>query len=126
MKTKLIILISIVVLSVSYGYYYYFIKTLMFSEIVEKSDNPFINLAVNIFDFDTGLTRYDIDQITKKSSYWDKRMREVESIKNPDVRERKKAELLNEMMEDPSMKKVSKLIMNKGMGIGKDLLNMLN
>ncbi len=126
MKTKLIILISIVILSVSYGYYYYFVKTLMFSEIVEKSDNTFVNLAVNFFDFDTGLTRYDINQITKKSSYWEKRMKEVESIQNPDIREREKVKLLNEMMEDPSMKKVSKLIMNKGMGIGKNLLNMLN
>jgi hypothetical protein len=126
MKIKLIIIIGAAVISLSYGYYYYYVDTLTLSEITGDTGNPFTNLAVGFFDFDTGLTRYDISQIDARKYYWLKRMKYVNNIRDPKQKEKETVELLNEMMDDPSMKKLSKLLFDKGLGFGIDILNYLN
>lgn len=96
------------------GGWYYGADTLMFSEIVGDSLGPRGTVLVNLFDFDTGLTRYDLYNLKNKTAYWDKRMQEVSSIRNPVLRQEEYDRLVAEMMQDPSMKKV----MQKVVGFG--------
>jgi len=127
MKTKplIIIIISLIVIS-SYAYYYYYVQTLMFSEIIGKTDNNLENIAIKFFDFNTGLTRHDISHLENTKDYWIKRMREVESIQNPTLKAEETKKLMNDMMQDPSLKKINKLLLNKGLGFGIKLFNDLN
>lgn len=73
----------------------------MFSEIVGHSDNPGVNILVSMADFDTGLTRHDINQLEKNKDYWFNRIQEVDSIGNSDIKEQESLKLLSDMMEDP-------------------------
>lgn len=111
MRIKVII-IGLIVTSLTAGSYFYYqynyVQTLMLSEIVGKTDNSLANIAVNIFDFDTGLTRHDISQLKSKKDYWVKRTNEVESITDPTLKQEESLKLIDEMLEDPTMKKIFK------------------
>jgi len=99
------------------GYWYYqheYVETLMLSEIVGESDQPFENLLTDVFDFDTGLTRHDIKQIAKRKDYWKQRMDEVVEIADPDRKANEIARLYDEMSEDESMKKLRDKVLEKG------------
>ncbi|PIQ31074.1 MAG: hypothetical protein COW63_08625 [Bacteroidetes bacterium CG18_big_fil_WC_8_21_14_2_50_41_14] len=109
----------------SYGYYYFYVQTLMFSEVIGKTDNPLANIAISFFDFNTGLTRHDIQHLEKTKGYWIRRIKEVEAIRDSDLRARETEKLLEEMASDPSMKKVSKLIFSNGLSFGYDLMKGL-
>lgn len=97
-----------------FAVYYVFIDTLSFSQLIGKTQSPKATIFINLFDFDTGLTRYDIYQINKRSDYWERRIREVQSIQDARAREKANEELMAEMMEDPSLKKV----IRKFLGLG--------
>jgi hypothetical protein len=97
----------------------------MFSEVIGKTDNPLANIAISFFDFNTGLTRHDIQHIEKTKGYWIRRIKEVEAIRDSDLRARETEKLLEEMASDPSMKKVGKLIFSNGLNMGNELLNGL-
>ena len=110
------------------GYYYYehnYVDTLLLSEIVGHSENPVVNILVNLGDFDTGLTRYDIRQIESNKDYWINRIKEVEAIQDPDLKAQANTQLLSDMMEDPTMKKVYKNIISKGLGFTLDFMTAL-
>lgn len=77
----------------------------MLSEIVGHSEDPMINIFVNLVDFDTGLTRNDIKELKSNKEQWINRINEVETIYDPDLRGEASAKLLSEMMEDPILKK---------------------
>jgi hypothetical protein len=108
MRKGLIICI-LITLSISVcGYVYYqykYVETLMLSEIVGHSEDPMINIFVNLVDFDTGLTRNDIKELKSNKEQWINRINEVETIYDPDLRGEASAKLLSEMMEDPILKK---------------------
>lgn len=128
MKTKLIIIILLAGGLSFGGYYYYqhnYVDTLMLSEIVGHSENPIVNILVNLGDFDTGLTRHDIQQIETNKDYWINRMKEVEAIKDPDLKEQANAQLLSDMVEDPAMKKMCKIITSKGFSFAINLLETI-
>lgn len=128
MKVKIIIIFLVVGgLSIG-GYYYYehnYVDTLMLSEIVGHSENPVVNILVNLGDFDTGLTRYDIRQIESNKDYWINRIKEVEAIQDPGLKAQANTQLLSDMMEDPTMKKVCKNIIGKGLGFTLEFMTAL-
>lgn len=92
-------------------YWYFFLDTLSLTEITGQPKNPLATIIVNLIDFDTGLTRYDIYNLASKSDYWEMRMRQVDSIKNYQQREIENQKLLAEMMQDPSIKKIAKKLL---------------
>lgn len=128
MKTKLIIIILVAGgLSVG-GYFYYqhnYVKTLMLSEIVGHSENDIVNILVNLGDFDTGLTRHDISNLKTNGNYWINRMNEVNAIQDSDLQEQANIKLMADMMEDPTMKKVCKIITAKGFEFALNVLETL-
>ncbi|MDY0103448.1 MAG: hypothetical protein RBS07_10955 [Lentimicrobium sp.] len=128
MRKGLIICILITLsISVS-GYVYYqhnYVKTLMLSEIVGKTDNPLINIAIKLGDFDTGLTRHDIKQLIENKDYWLRRIKEVEAISDPTTKEHASYMLLDEMMEDPVLKKICSGILNLGSDVSLGLIEMI-
>lgn len=119
MKTKIIVFI-LLISTVSVGSYYYYrynyVETLMLSEIAGKTDDNLTKIAVNLFDFDTGLTRIDLKRLKNNKDYWIRRMKEVENIGNQELKAQAITQLLSDMMEDPTMKKVCKIITSLGFG----------
>jgi hypothetical protein len=95
-------------------YWYFFVDTLKFTQITGKPENPFASIFINIIDFDTGLTRYDIYNLSRKSDYWQRRIQEVMVISETERRKIEEARLLAEMMEEPSIKKIAKKLMGFG------------
>lgn len=106
----------------SFSYYHFFVDTLTISEIVGSTNNPTTDVLINLFDFDTGLTRYDIYHLKSKSDYWNMRMREVSSIQDPRARAIENEKLMAEMMRDTSMKKIVRKIFAFG---GKSVMAIL-
>jgi hypothetical protein len=66
-----------------------------------------VNTSLALFDFDTGLTRYDIYRLKEKAPYWKKRMETIASIRNADQQAKENAQLIEEMLNDPSMNKIA-------------------
>ena len=76
----------------------------MLSEIIGEDVDSQASILINLFDFDTELTRYDVHNLESKVPYWEKRLREVDSITDSRRKNREYEKLIAEMMEDPSMK----------------------
>ena len=112
MKTKPTVLIALIILAVTY--YYFFISTLSISQIVGKQGSAQSTIILNLFDFDTGLTRYDMYRLAQKSDYWNMRIRQVNSIQDPNRRNIENEKLLAEMMEDPVLKKITRKVLGFG------------
>jgi hypothetical protein len=115
MRNKRILFIGVSLLT-AFLYWYFFVDTLRLTQIAGKPENPYASIFVNIIDFNTGLTRYDIYNLSRKNDYWQRRVREVTAIQDPDKRNLENAKLLAEMMEDPSIKKIA----GKLFGFGAD------
>lgn len=95
-------------------YWYFFVDTLSLTEVTGQPENPVATIFVNLIDFDTGLTRYDIYNLASKSDYWEMRINQVNSIRNIQQREIENQKLLAEMMQDPSLKKIAKKLLGLG------------
>lgn len=127
MKTFLILLlISGTSLGTYFGYRHYYIETLKLSEIVGHTDDSLTNIAINFLDFDTGLTRNDITRLKNQKDFWIGRMKEVENIQDPDLKIQANTKLLSDMMEDPTMKKVCKIITSKGFGFAINIIERIS
>ena len=129
MKVKLII-VAILVVALAIGAYflyrYYYVKTLMLSEIVGHTNNQIVDLLVDMADFDTGLTRHDLSNLKSKRSYWSNRINEVMNISDTEQQLEANAKLIAEMMDDPAMSKVVKIITVKGLGLAGKMFEMMN
>ena len=66
MTQKITIAFLSVLILAFVSYYYFFLDTLSVSELAGKSADPGVTLFVNVFDFDTGLTRWDVHNLKKK------------------------------------------------------------
>lgn len=110
-KNKGLIIFIAIVLIVGSIYWYFFVDTLSLTEITGQPKNTIATIFVNLMDFDTGLTRYDIYNLASKSDYWEMRIREVNSIRDPQQKEIENHKLLAEMMQDPSIKKIAKKLL---------------
>lgn len=98
----------------------------MLSEIISKTDDNLTNIAVNLFDFDTGLTRHDINHLKNNKDYWIARIKEVEAIDDPDCKAKANTQLLSDMMDDPTLKKLTKIITSMGLSVAINLLETLS
>lgn len=108
-NNKKIIISMVLILSLIAGAsYYYFVDTLSLSQIVGKTNSSIANIGLKIFDFDTGLTRFDISGIKSKSPYWMKQIEEINTISNGNVRSSESMKLIEEMLDDPGMCKIAK------------------
>ncbi|MBU8922635.1 MAG: hypothetical protein KOO63_12525 [Bacteroidales bacterium] len=122
MKKIVIILVAGATLCASiYGSWYYFVETLYLSEIIGQTENPMANIMINLLDFDTELTRYDVHQLKSKAEYWNNRIDEVNSIQDPELWAKEQEKLFAEMMDDPSMKK----IIDKVIGFGTEAVMLV-
>lgn len=97
----------------------------MLSEIIIKPNDNLTNIAVNLFDFDTGLTRHDINHLKNNKDYWVARIKEVESIDNPELKAKANTQLLSDMMDDPVLKKIAQIITSFGFGVAINLLGTI-
>jgi hypothetical protein len=98
----------VIIILIAFPVWYFFIDTLTVSQLVGNQSDPRVSLLVNFFDFDTGLTRYDIYHIHQKTPYWQERMRTIVQIQDPQQREIEHTKLMAEIMQDPSMKKITR------------------
>jgi len=110
--------------SMGFGYQYYWGETLMLSQILGSSDDPKAGILINLFDFDTGLTRYDIYNLAREADYWEMRMRQVLAEQNPQRREIENEKLLAEMMQDPTMKKIARELLVVGWDLALSILGV--
>lgn len=128
MKLKLIFLILFIG-SVSFGGYYYYqrnyVETLMLSEIIGSSNSPVENLIINLTDFDTGLTRHDIQQLKTNKDYWLTRIQKSDAIRDPGLKEQAETQLLADMMNDPILKKIGKGIFKFGSNASIELIKII-
>jgi len=128
MKIKsLLIIIFSGILTIS-GFYYFhhnYVDTLMLSEIVGHSDNPGVNILVSMTDFDTGLTRHDINHLIKNKDYWFNRIQAVDSIGDSDIKEQESLKLLSDMMEDPVLNKICKSLLILGSDISLGIIEKI-
>ena len=113
MKIK-ILLIVIVLSGGGYSYNHYFRETQMFSKIVGNNTNPATNLLIGLFDFDTGLTRYDVYHLAKKSKGWLDRFEQIKHISNSRQQQKEMAKLMSEMLRDSSFKKIAQKLLSIG------------
>jgi len=121
---KLIIILSAIFL-IGFATYYFFIDTLSISQLTGNTGSARANIFINLFDFDTGLTRYDIYHINIKSEYWKSRIKEVQSISDINTREKANEELVAEMMQDPSLKKIARKFLGFGAKSASSILQVL-
>jgi hypothetical protein len=108
---KILIAIFVFCLLCFGGYYFYhheYVETLMLSEIVTDTEDNWTKIAVGFLDFDTGLTRHDLNQLYSKKDYWLKRINDVDKIIEPNLKAKESEKLLAEMMDDQAIKKVLK------------------
>ncbi len=121
-----VLVVCLIVASGGTGYYYGFERTLMLSEIVGSSDDPTVELAVTLFDFDTGLTRYDLYHLSRRAPEWSSRMEEIDAMEDWEERQRQQHLLTAEMMRDPSMKKVMKKLFGISTSAAKAVLSAVS
>ena len=97
----------------------------MLSEIVGKTENASVKLAVNFFDFDTGLTRSDIKHLDNNKDYWISRINELDTIYNNEQKQQASIQLLSDMMEDPVLNKICSGILNLGTNVSIGLIEII-
>jgi hypothetical protein len=117
--------VIILVCLTAFGYYYFFVDTLKLSQIAGKPNSPLASIFVNLIDFDTGLTRYDIYNLSRKRDYWQRRIQDVMAIQNYEQRNIENEKLLAEMMEDPSIKKIAKKLIGFGGDVALSILGAI-
>ena len=125
-KTVAGVIVCVVTISlVGAGGWYFCMDTLKFSEIVGKDIDPRAKVFVNLFDFDTGLTRYDLHSLKTKSAYWEKRIKDVSAIPDSNLRQQENNKLMAEMMQDPAMSKVAKKVLGFGLEAATSLFGVI-
>ena len=122
---KIAVLLSILVFPSS-GFYYYYVDTVTFAEIIGSSGNPTVDIFINLFDFDTGCTRHEINELSKKCQTWNRKMDRIMAIQDPVQRDRQHTELVAEMMRDPAFKKLTQKILGTGSRSMKSILETLS
>jgi hypothetical protein len=82
--------------------WFLFGQTLRLSQIVNKQNDPYVTIAVNLFDFDTGLTRYDLYMLQSKARRWNMLIQTIERLPSEQQREYASAQLYAEIVSDPT------------------------
>lgn len=127
MKTVIIIILSVSMLAGGTWFYYHeYEETLMLSEIIEDTGNPYLNLLIGVMDFKTELTRHDLKEISKSKDYWLNRIDQINAINDPEIANSEMAKLIDEMMKDPHMKKLVVMITELGIESAVSVLGILD
>lgn len=113
-KTKISTAAIIFIGAIGYGYYYYFVQTLRLSDIISSTNNPFTSVFISFIDFDTGLTRYDLHDLSEKTPYWNQRINEIEGLPPGREKQFRQQQLVTEMLKDPAMRKIINRLMPFG------------
>ena len=82
-------------------------------------------ISLRALSVDTGLTRHDLNKLQSQKDYWINRMNEVNAISDPELQNQANLKLIADMMEDPTMKKVCKIITVKGFGFAVNMLETM-
>ena len=114
MKTFRLLITLIVICLIGYLIYFFFIDTLSFAQLSGDSNNPAATILLNLLDFDTGLTRFDVYRLQKKTKVWEQRKKFIYSIQEPALRKREYDKLVAEMMQDPGFKKIAQKVFGFG------------
>ena len=125
MTQKRIIIFLFLASAISFAYYYFFVDTLSMSQLARQTRSKKAKVLVGFIDLDSGLTRYDVYSVSKKGNYWKSRMREVRSIQDSVKRERARDRLLEEMMQDPSIRKIMRKLNAFGANSATEVLKAL-
>lgn len=121
-----LLFIALVAATLCFGGYYFFVDTLTLNEIAESSENRAAAFFAPLMDFDTGLTRWDMHRLSGKADDWKARWRETASIPNLSERSAEQKKILNEMMADPSVRKISDRMAGFGEASARSLMEMLS
>ncbi len=113
-------------LAAAVGGWYFFVDTVSFRDLVGRPQGSFETIFVNLVDFDTGLTRYDIYRLKERAPYWNRRINEVDSIRDPRKRNEEQTRLVADMTEDPVLRKISKRVFGRGADLALSLLRAIN
>jgi hypothetical protein len=114
MKTFRSLIIVIIIVLIGYSTYFFFIDSLSFSQLTGNSNNSTAAILVNLLDFDTGLTRFDVYRLQKKTTVWERRKKHIYSIQDPALRKKEHDKLIAEMMQDPGFKKIARKLFGFG------------
>ena len=115
------ILIGIVIILIVFGIWSYFIDTLTISQIIGDDVSQNANILVNMFDFDTEISRYNFNKLKFKVTKWDKRLQEIDRINDPASKDTEREKVIGEIVSEPTVKKLMKHIP----GFGKDTVMTL-
>ena len=102
--------IGLMFVVIAYAFWYYCMDTLMFSEIIGNGTGSQMGIFINLIDFDSQLSRYEVYNLQSKARKWEKRLQDIESIRDSATRRREYEKVLREITADPSMKKVIKKV----------------
>jgi len=122
---KLIIIILIAGPS-AFGFYHYYIDTVSFAELIGSTGSPAVDIFVNLFDFDTGCTRHELQQLSSKCEVWNREMERILRIPDPAEKDRQHTELVAEMMRDPVFNKLTQKVLGKGAQSLKSILETVS
>jgi len=114
LSLKVKIATILILIGIAYSAWYYYIDTLTLSEITGQSENATVDILINLFDFDTGITRHEMRQLSQKADGWNQRMNDIMLIEDQSLQQAEQAKLVAEMMRDPAFKKIAKLILKGG------------
>lgn len=105
MHTKRLILgvaLGVFLLIAGWGCWFLFGQTLRLTQVIGKQSDPYMVIAANLFDFDTGLTRYDLYVLQGKARRWNVLIRQIEQLPSAQQREYASAQLFAEIVSDPT------------------------
>ncbi len=124
MAMKLLFLL-VVLSAIAVGYYYFFVDTLRFSELTDGSEGAMATVFINLLDFDTDLTRWDVYRLKKQTIAWRKQEQAIYRIQDPRQRRLAHEKLMAEMMSDPSFKKIARRVFRLGGKGTKGILDVI-
>jgi hypothetical protein len=106
------LILAVVLAMAAYGGWHYFVQTLSLSQVVGGSSSVQTRLIAHFLDFDTGLTRYDMAHLRRKSVEWEVRRTEISIMTDSAVRQGAEQEFALEILSDPSVKKINRRLLS--------------
>ena len=118
--------IGLILVIIAYAFWYYCMDTLMFSEVIGNGTDAKMGIFINLLDFNTQLSKYDVYNLKSKARKWEKRLQDIKSIRDPATRRREYEKVVREITADPSMKKVIKKVSIFGKDAVLPILEVIN
>jgi hypothetical protein len=123
MKYVKLALILLLIALAGFAVHHFFIDTLSLVELAGKQSHPASALIVNLLDFDTGITRWEVIRLKGKIRGWQKEEERISAIQNPEHRVAEQEKLMAEMLQDPTVKNIAHKVLGAS---GRGLQGLLN